>query len=207
MHYPGRGRAWMSPGNTEWATPWITPFRRRWIHGSTALHGLLFTSTPLSSVCMHQPWPPHLRQKNLGITMRHRQRGANNRPGRLQCQSRCWSWLLAILPWKIWCGEKWIKLVNVCSSFALSATCASLTQTSRQNPNARFPGGIYVRSIGTSWYWSSPSAPSVLLIHYSQSADCDTDHALVCCRVRMKLKQFHRARQQRKSANLHEQDA
>lgn len=35
---------------------------------------------------------------------------------------------------------------------------------------------------------------NVLLTRSFQSTDCDTDHSLVCCSIRMKLKKLHHAR-------------
>ena len=41
---------------------------------------------------------------------------------------------------------------------------------------------------------------NILHTHSYHSGDCDTDHSLVCCKIRLQPKKFHRAK---KPGNLH----
>ena len=91
---------------------------------------------------------------------------------------------------------KWIKMVSDCLSCVLSTPFASLTP-SRQNLSTKSPGDTRVQSTDTNWTWFwlglLPSRTFLYTPSY-HSADCDTDHFLVCCMIRLQPKKFYRSK-------------
>ena len=71
-----------------------------------------------------------------------------------------------------------------CSSYILTMTYASPTPTFGRSPSTRFPGD------------TRAALKNVLHTRSYHSADCNTDHSLVCCKIRLQPKRFHRTKKQ-----------
>ena len=103
---------------------------------------------------------------------------------------------------------KWIKMVSDCLSCVPSTPFASLTP-SRQNLSTKSPGDTRVQSTDTNWTWFwlglLPSRTFLYTLFY-HSADCDTDHFLVCCMIRLQPKKFYRSKKPREPKHWSQQD-
>ena len=92
---------------------------------------------------------------------------------------------------------KWMRMDSDCSNSVSFTTCASLTPSSRPSLNTRSPGNTCTQSTGTHriWFWSTcATIKNALHTHFYHSADCDIDHSLVCCKIRLHPKKFHHAK-------------
>ena len=101
-----------------------------------------------------------------------------------------------------WDTLVWARLMRMANAYWNYApytvvTCAYPTPSSAPNPSTEFLGGTLDPS--TAWHQLDLiliRRPLMRDVHHTRtyhSADCDTDHSLVSCKIRLKPKKFHRA--------------
>ena len=81
-----------------------------------------------------------------------------------------------------------------CSSCAL--TCASPTTTFGRSPSTRFHEDTCAQTIVSDYIFIRAALKNVLHTRSYHSADGNTDHSLVCCKIRLQPKRFHRTEKQ-----------
>ena len=76
-------------------------------------------------------------------------------------------------------------------SCALSMTCALQTPSSAPRLNTRFPRSKHWHHLDLLLVRRA-AVKNALHTRSYHSVNCDTDHSLVCCEIRMQPKKFHR---------------
>ena len=69
--------------------------------------------------------------------------------------------------------------------------CLSYAHTTRTRPRKRSLGDTHAPNTGPG-----TTIKNILHTCFYHSADCDTDHSLVCCKIKLQPKRYHRGKKQ-----------
>lgn len=145
------------------------------------------------------PRPCQLAQRprtSFTRTCQHPQHRASSPAGRFQRQSGCDSWPSCLGQYGVgMLNENGQRLLELCTYHGLCVTNSFFKTKPQHKVSWRHPRSkhwhqlhlIIVRRVAIK---------NVLHTRSYHSADCDTDHALVCCKIRLTAKRFHRSKKQ-----------
>lgn len=122
----------------------------------------------------------------------HPKQGRTCSPGRLQRQSWCRLRLVALVPWTVWRWQDERQWPETARAMHIPQPIAN--SFFKTKPQYKVSEDTRAQSTGTSLIssWSDEPQLRMFFTRSYHSADSDTDHSLVCCKIKFQPKRFHR---------------